>query len=210
MNLIKDPIEIEEKSFEIISKTIGDKYINPKYANIIKRAIHTSADFDYLDNLVFSENIIEVFKDAILNKAIIVTDTQMAMSGINKKALKKAELEIKCFISDENVAKIAKEKGLTRSNVAVEYAFSTIDKPIIFVCGNAPTALIKICELVDSKKYTPKMVVAVPVGFVNVVESKEMILERDVPYIVAKGRKGGSNIAASIINALLYEIVGRD
>lgn len=210
MKIISEPMEIERKSFEIITNTLGDKYIDPRYENIIKRVIHTSADFEYADNLVFSEDSLEVFNKFIKNKGTIVTDTKMAMAGINKSALSKLGIEIECFIGHDKVAQIAKDKNATRSSVAVEYAISTIKTPIIFVVGNAPTALIKLCQIMDEKIYTPTMIIGVPVGFVNVVESKEMVINRNVPYIVAKGRKGGSNVAAAICNALMYGVVERD
>lgn len=214
MDIITNPKEIEKRSFEIITETLGDIDVEPKNQNILKRVIHTTADFEYLENLVFSENVVDVFNELVKSKVTIVTDTTMGMSGINKPALKKLGINLECFISNEEVAKIAKENSTTRSTEAVNYAVNNIDTPIIFVVGNAPTALIKICDLIDSTGYKPSMIIGVPVGFVNVVESKEMVIERcikrDIPFIVAKGRKGGSNVAAAIINALMYEIVERD
>ena len=143
--------------------------------------------------------------EAIKNGACIVTDTQMAKAGINKKALAKYGGEVFCFMSDEDVAAKAKELGCTRATASMDKAAS-MGKPLIFAIGNAPTALVRLYELIQEKKISPYLIIGVPVGFVNVVQSKEMIMETDTPYIVARGRKGGSNIAACICNALLYMI----
>lgn len=209
-NLELDPKKIEQKSMEIITEILGDKVLDETQAPIIKRCIHTSADFSYADNLYFSENSVEKLRDVMKNGCIIVTDTNMALSGINKTAMKKLGIEAHCYIADEEVAKRAKETGVTRAIMAVDKA-SESEKPVIFAVGNAPTALIRLYELIE-KGYTPAGIIGVPVGFVNVVESKEMIIEKadKVPMIVAKGRKGGSNIAAAIINALMYGIVERE
>lgn len=202
------PKEIEKRSFEIITEELGDRKLNEAYAPIIKRVIHTTADFDYADNLVFSEGVREKALSALQNGACIVTDTQMARAGINKKVLAKLGVEIYNFIADEDVAKLAKENGTTRSASCIDKA-AALDKPVIFVIGNAPTALVRIYELVQEKKLNPELIIGTPVGFVNVVQSKEMIMELDIPYIIAKGRKGGSNVAAAIVNALLYMIYER-
>jgi precorrin-8X/cobalt-precorrin-8 methylmutase len=199
------PQEIEKRSFEIITEILGDRTLDPKNEHIIKRCIHTSADFEYATSMYFSENVAEIITNAIKNGADIVTDTKMAMAGINKAILNKFGGEVHCFISDDDVSMEAKQKEVTRASIAVEKA-SKLGKPIIFAIGNAPTALIKIYELIESKIFKPEAVIGVPVGFVNVVESKELIMATDIPCIVAKGRKGGSNIAAAIINAILYKI----
>ena len=199
------PIDIESRSFQIITEELGDKQLIPGTELIVKRCIHTSADFDYADNLAFSEDVVNKAIEAIKNGACIVTDTQMAKSGINKKALARYGGEVYCFMSDEDVAKEAKEKGSTRATVCMDKA-AAMDKPLIFAIGNAPTALIRLYELITEGKLKPELIIGVPVGFVNVVQSKELIMETDAPYIVAKGRKGGSNIAACIVNALLYMI----
>ena len=172
---------------------------------IVKRCIHTSADFDYADNLCFSSQAVEKAIEAIKNGACIVTDTQMAKAGINKKALAKYGGEVYCFMSDEDVAKKAKDMGTTRATASMDKA-AELGKPLIFAIGNAPTALVRLYELINEKKISPYLIIGVPVGFVNVVQSKEMIMDTEVPYIVARGRKGGSNIAACICNALLYMI----
>jgi precorrin-8X/cobalt-precorrin-8 methylmutase len=199
------PADIERRSFEIITQMLGDKKIDPQNENIIKRAIHTSADFDYADNLYFSDDVAEILKDAIKNGADIVTDTQMAKSGINKKLLGKFGGEVHCFMSDEDVALEAKSRGVTRAVVCMEKA-CTLQKPVLFAIGNAPTALLRLKELIEENRISPVGIVGVPVGFVNVIESKEQIMTAGVPCIIARGRKGGSNIAAAICNAILYMI----
>lgn len=179
-----------------------EKEIEP----IVKRVIHTSADFDYLNNMCFSKNAVKKAKEVLKNGATIVTDTNMAYSGINKKSAAKYGVSIHCFMADEDVAKEAIERGETRAAVSMERA-SRIQGPIIFAIGNAPTALIKLYEMIKAGIFKPDVIIGVPVGFVNVVEAKELIMSlEEVEYIVAKGRKGGSNIAAAICNALLYNI----
>lgn len=199
------PRDIEKRSFEIITEELGDRKFPKDQESIIKRVIHTSADFDYADNLCFSENAVALAKQAIMDGACIVTDTQMAKAGINKRSLKKFGGEAYCFIGDEDVANEAKERGITRSAVSMEKALK-MDKNLIFAIGNAPTALVKLYEEIKNGAPKPKLIIGVPVGFVNVVQSKELIMELDVPYIVARGRKGGSNVAAAICNALLYQM----
>lgn len=200
------PADIEKRSFEIIGEELDrmgitlDKDKEP----VIKRAIHTSADFDYVHNLKFSEGVMEMAIDAIKNGASIVTDTRMALSGINKKNFSKYGGKLYNFMTDEDVAEIAKKNGTTRAVACMDKAAS-LEENLIYAIGNAPTALVRIRELYDDKKIKPLLVIGVPVGFVNVEASKELIMETDIPYIVAKGRKGGSNIAAAICNALLLE-----
>lgn len=201
------PMEIEQRSFEIISQEAGDAIPDDERAMIIKRVIHTSADFDYIQNLCFSENAVQIAQKALKNGAWIVTDTKMALSGINKKSLQLAGGEAHCFISDEDVAQGAKEQGTTRASVCVDKA-ARLGRPLIYAVGNAPTALIRLYELIRQGTFRPELIIGVPVGFVNVVQSKELIMQTDVPYIVAKGRKGGSNVAAAICNALLYQLDG--
>ena len=200
------PMEIEKRSFEIIESELPHP-IDPALAPIIKRVIHTSADFEYADTLCFSEDVVAKAHEAIKNGACIVTDTQMAKAGINKKNLATYGGEVYCFIADEDVAAAAKANGTTRSAASMDKA-AALGKPLIFAIGNAPTALVRICELVEEGKLDPTLVIGVPVGFVNVVQSKELLMQEPVPYIVARGRKGGSNVAACIVNALLY-MLGR-
>ncbi len=197
------PDEIEKRSFEIIEEELGNAKINPQLAPIIKRVIHTSADFDYLEHLCFSKDVVPHAIEVLKRGACIVTDTQMAKAGINKKVLETLGGEVFCFISDEDVMQEAKRQGTTRAQISMERAVQ-IQKPLIFAIGNAPTALMKLYDLIETG-FKPQLIIGVPVGFVNVVESKELIMETDIPYIIAKGRKGGSNVAAAICNALLYE-----
>lgn len=202
------PRDIERRSFEIITEELGDKKLDPEKELIIKRCIHTSADFEYADSLCFSEGAVEKAMEALKNGACIVTDTQMGRSGINKRALARYGGEVYCFISDEDVAETAKKNGTTRATASMNKA-AEMKKPLIFAIGNAPTALVRLYELMEEEKINPALIIGVPVGFVNVVQSKELIMESKAPYIVAKGRKGGSNIAACICNALLYMIDDR-
>lgn len=197
------PQDIEKRSFEIITEELGGRHIDEKLAPIVKRAIHTSADFDYYENLKFSDGVVDVIAKAIREGACIVTDTQMAKSGISKPTLAQYGGEVFCFMSDEDVAEKAKRDGTTRATASMDKA-AELGKPIILAIGNAPTALVRIRELYEEGKLNPVAVIGVPVGFVNVVESKELIMQTDIPYIVAAGRKGGSNIAAAICNAVLY------
>lgn len=198
------PSEIERRSFEIIESELK-REIDEKVKKVVMRVIHTTADFDYVENLYFSENVIDIIKDAIKNGADIVTDTQMARSGINKNRLSEFGGEVHCFMSDSDVAESAKKNGTTRASASMEKA-AKLKKKCIIAVGNAPTALIKLYELIKSGKINPVAIIGVPVGFVNVVYAKELIMTADVPYIVAKGRKGGSNVAAAICNAIIYDL----
>lgn len=200
------PMDIEKRSFAIITELLGDRKLDPENELVIKRVIHTSADFDYADNLVFSEHAVGRGIEALRGGCDIVTDTQMAKAGINKTILARLGGEVHCFMSDPDVAAEAKERGITRAIVSMERA-AKLSKPCIFAIGNAPTALISLHEQMTADVLHPVLVIGVPVGFVNVIESKELILHSKVPYIVAKGRKGGSNVAAAICNALLYQIM---
>ena len=199
------PEDIERRSFEIISEILGDRKLDPENELVIKRAIHTSADFDYADNLYFSGHAVRIGIEALEKGCDIVTDTNMAKAGINKSALAKLGGEVHCFMADEDVAREAKERGITRAMVSMGRA-AEIDKPCIFAIGNAPTALVALDEMMKEGRIKPALIIGVPVGFVNVVESKELIIASGAPCIVARGRKGGSNIAAAIVNALLYQI----
>lgn len=201
------PEEIEKRSFEIISEEFKQRGIvlPTEQEMITKRVIHTSADFDYAYTMTYSENAVSIAKGLLKNGADIVTDTNMALSGINKKALAKLGGCAHCFMADEDVARIAKERGVTRAVVSMEKA-ANIEKPVIFAVGNAPTALIQLYEMMQERNWRPPFVIGVPVGFVNVEVAKELIMETEVPYIINRGRKGGSNVAAAICNALLYEL----
>lgn len=203
------PADIEKRSFEIITKELGDRTFPEEIAPVVKRVIHTTADFDYADNLVFSEGAVLHAMDAIRKGAHIVTDTNMAKAGINKKILEKFGGEVHCFVADPDVAVEAKQRGVTRSIISMERA-AELDVPVIFAIGNAPTALLQLEKLIKEGTGKPELVIGVPVGFVNVVESKERMIASGVPYIIARGRKGGSNVAASIVNAILYQMVHRE
>ena len=203
------PMEIEKRSFEIISEELGERKIDPEYDLLVRRVIHTTADFDYYDNLVFSPHAVEQMKKAIRAGCDVITDTTMAMSGINKKTLAQFGGTARCFVADEDVAREARERGVTRSLVSMEKA-ARLDKPLIFAIGNAPTALFSICDMIRAGRLDPEMVIGVPVGFVNVVEAKEELIRTAKHYVVARGRKGGSNVAAAIVNSVLYQLVERE
>ena len=200
------PMDIETRSFAIITELLGDRKLDPENEPVIKRVIHTSADFDYADNLVFSPHAVQKGIEALRGGCDIVTDTQMAKAGINKTILGKLGGQVHCFMSDPDVAAEAKERGVTRAIVSMERA-AKLERPCIFAIGNAPTALVSLHRQMQKGLVHPALVIGVPVGFVNVVESKELIIESDVPHIVARGRKGGSNVEAAICNALLYKIL---
>ena len=169
------PMEIEARSFEIITQILGDRVLDPENELVIKRAIHTTADFDYADNLVFSEHAVKTGIEALRAGCDIVTDTQMAKAGINKTILASLGGEVHCFMSDADVAAEAKTRGVTRAFVSMEKA-ARLQKPCIFAIGNAPTALAALEELMEADALHPALIIGVPVGFVNVVESKELIL----------------------------------
>lgn len=206
------PGEIEKRSMEIIESELGDvSHLSESEKLVLKRVIHTTADFDYCRNLKFSENAVELGKDALKNGAVIVTDTNMALSGISKPALEKFDCKLYCFMGDKEVAQKAKESGVTRAVISMEKAADMFGREnVIFAAGNAPTALIRIHELIQEGRIKPSLVIGAPVGFVNVEQSKKLIMGDDVPYIVAEGRKGGSTVAAAICNALLYQLYDRE
>ena len=214
------PADIEATSMKIIGEELAEKGIalSEEEAPIVKRVIHTTADFDYAENLYISEGAVEAAIKAVAGGVRIVTDTNMALSGVSKPALAKVNGEAMCYMADPEVAKAAKENGTTRAVASMERAVTDmagmlpeggklIHLPLVFAVGNAPTALIKLSEMMR-EGLRPALIIGVPVGFVNVVESKEEIIEvckaAGVPAIVARGRKGGSNVAASICNAILY------
>lgn len=200
------PEEIERRSFEIITEELLKRNIRlPEEEEFItKRVIHTSADFDYAETLCYSKGAVEILKELIKNGADIVTDTNMALAGINKKVLAKFGGEAHCFMADEDTRLLAKERNVTRAAVSMEKA-AAIAKPVVFAIGNAPTALIKLYEMMGKMDWKPAFIIGVPVGFVNVEAAKELILKTNIPYIINRGRKGGSNIAAAICNAVLYQ-----
>ena len=199
------PMDIEKRSMEIIGEELGEVQLDPDKASIVKRVIHTSADFDYARNLRFSEGVVAQALAVLQQGATIVTDTKMACVGINKPGLRKLGGQAVCFMDDPEVAAHAKAVGSTRAAACMEKA-AALPGPLIIAIGNAPTALVKLDELVRAGKIKPALVIGVPVGFVNVVEAKELIMQTGIPYIVAVGRKGGSNAAAAICNALIYKL----
>jgi precorrin-8X/cobalt-precorrin-8 methylmutase len=201
------PQDIEKRSFEIITRELAERGIilPEEEALVTKRAIHTTADFDYAFTLTFSEHAVETAKKLIRSGASIVTDTNMALSGINKKELERYGGKAICFMADEEVAATAKERGTTRAAVSMEFA-ARLEGPVIFAIGNAPTALIRLYEMIQNQEFRPDFIIGVPVGFVNVEAAKELILKTDIPYIINRGRKGGSNVAAAICNAILYQM----
>lgn len=195
------PDEIEKRSFEIIQSELPHP-LDPALAPVIMRVVHTTADFDYVDTLEFSRGVITHAIAALKSGVSIISDTNMVKAGIDKARLSEYGGEALCFMQDEEVSKAAKQNGTIRARMAVDKA-AKIDKPLIFAIGNAPTALLRICELKEAGKLSPELVIGVPVGFVNVIESKEALIHSGIPYITASGRKGGSNVAAAICNALL-------
>ena len=201
MTMIKTPEQIEQESMRIISGIIGDYNGPAENLPVIKRVIHATADFDFLYTLYFSENVISKAREAIKNGAEIITDTLMLASGINKNYGTK----IICRVSDDDVRLEAKARNTTRSVINIERAVKDFPNAI-YAIGNAPTALIRLCELIQDCKANPALVIGVPVGFVNVIEAKDMLasINSDIPRIIARGRKGGTTVACAIVNAILY------
>lgn len=197
------PADIERRSMALIEAELPHP-LDPALAPVIKRVIHTTADFDYADTLVFSPEVVEHGIQILKGGCTLVTDTTMALAGVNKRVLTRLGGEAHCFIAHPEVVRLAQERGTTRSAAAVDYAVDHLSGPLVFAMGNAPTALVRLYERIREGTVRPALVIGVPVGFVNVVEAKELLLTADVPYIVARGRKGGSNVAAAICNALLY------
>jgi len=207
---ILDPVKIEAESFRIITEEIREmgRSVPGQYASVIKRVIHTTADFSYLDSLYFSEGVIEEAKKAIGEGCSVITDTNMAKAGIHKSSLERLGGQVLCYMADEEVGRLAKERGVTRAQVSMEKS-AEAGEDSIYVIGNAPTALLRITELAEEGRLRPRFVIGAPVGFVNVEEAKERLIASRIPCIVPRGRKGGSNVAAAIFNALLYDLAGR-
>lgn len=204
------PHQITDKSFQIIQSEIDKidpdyQFASPLQESVIKRAIHTTADFDYLKNLKFTHDVLAKIKHALMNHGTIYTDTTMALAGINKRRLDKLGVDYHCLIRDPQVITLAHEKGITRSMAAVEIAAKDPHEKV-FVVGNAPTALRKILEMAAAGQLKAAAVIGVPVGFVQAAESKQDLYESDLPAIVALGRKGGSNLAAALLNAVMYNM----
>lgn len=208
MDYIKMPMDIEKKSFEIIGEEMAPHNFDERELSIIKRVIHTTADFEYQNLVYMREGAIDVALETLKKGVTIYTDTNMALSGINKKALEQLNCKVVCYVAEKEVAEIAKEKGTTRSMAAVEKAVA--DGVEFFVFGNAPTALFKLKELIEAGKANAKFIVGAPIGFVGAAESKEEIEKlENVAMMTVRGRKGGSAVAAAIVNALMYMLVER-
>ncbi|MCI8527407.1 MAG: precorrin-8X methylmutase [Oscillospiraceae bacterium] len=204
------PADIEARSMEIITQELGDRRFPPEQLPIIRRVIHTTADFDYADNLVFSPGAVKAGIAALRKGCTIVTDTRMAWSGVSKELLKERfGGGAVCFMGDAGVAEEAKKRGITRAAVSMERA-AALEGPLVLALGNAPTALIRACQLMEEGRLAPALVIGAPVGFVNAAESKELLLGMDVPHIAARGRKGGSGVAAAICNALIRMALEED
>ena len=203
------PADIERRSFEIIESELNGRTIPAEIKPVVMRVLHTTADFDYLDNLYFSPDAVDTAMHAISEHAIFVTDTNMAKSGINRTALARHGCESVCYMAEPEIAEAAKKNGTTRASASVDRA-ALLKTPVIYAVGNAPTALLQLCEHIADQTFRPALVIGMPVGFVNVVQSKELLIESGIPCIVARGRKGGSNVAAAVCNALLYMADGKN
>ena len=201
------PDEIENLSFQIIEQEIGAHNLPNEQWLIVRRMIHTSADFEYKEMVRFHPAAIQAGLDAICSAKKIITDTNMARVGIRKKELDQFGTSTACFMTDPRVDSLAKASGTTRARVAVDIAVEDM-KDGIYVVGNAPTALMRLIELVKEQKARPALIIGLPVGFVNAAESKAALIELDYPYISNVGRKGGSNVAASVVNALAIMAAG--
>ena len=213
------PEDIEKKSFEILTSQMDKdrlKFYTDDELLVVKRTIHTTADFDYQYNVIFQNNAVETLKHCIQSDAMIFTDTNMALSGINKRILTgKFSITPRCLIAESDTVEYAKKNNTTRATASVDLAYQIRDEkqdlnkdkkiPTVFAVGNAPTALIRIHELLE--KYTPDFIIAAPVGFVNVIEAKELIKQSNIPAIICDGNKGGSNVCAAIINVVLLQMV---
>lgn len=210
MTYIKNPSSIEEKSFKIIQSMIDQEHPGYEFHNdmeeaIIKRAIHTTGDFDYLYTMKFENQVIEKIVNVIKKKGTIILDSTISLNGINKRILDQMGVSYCCMIQDEDVIQTAKQKNITRAMAAVEKAMM-IKGPKLFAFGGAPTALFHLLDLVRDSNYEIDAVIGVPVGFINVVESKEALLKENLPALVNIGRKGGSTLIVAIINAVIYQM----
>jgi precorrin-8X/cobalt-precorrin-8 methylmutase len=203
LDYIRDPKAIENRSFEIIEEHVDKSYCDLTEWTVIRRVIHTTADFEFADLLKFSPRAVESGLAAIQGGCRIYTDTRMVEAGINKKALKKLGCQVTCFVDHPQVAAMAKERGITRSMASIMMAAQDPDVKV-FALGNAPTALYKLIELIRKQKVNLALIIGVPVGFVGAEESKDILAKLPVPYIITRGRKGGSTVAAAIVNALMY------
>jgi precorrin-8X/cobalt-precorrin-8 methylmutase len=201
------PHEIEQKSFAIIDAEAGAHGFSSDQWAIVRRMIHTSADFDYVADVRIHPRAVAGGVNAIRSGATIFTDTNMARTGIRQNDLAHFGATVRCLMADETVAQKAAVQGITRARAAVEAVAHQLEG-CIYVVGNAPTALLHLMELIGNQKARPALVIGLPVGFVNAAESKAKLLDLDIPYITNVGRKGGSNVAASAVNALII-LAGR-
>lgn len=206
---ITDPVEIERKSMEIIEGELGERIhsIPMEMRRVVKRVIHTTADFEYATILEWSDDFVATMADVLMRKRPIITDTTMIQSGLNQRVLEKEGLACDCLIRDPEVVALAKAEGITRSMAALRFALKRYHEPILVV-GNAPTTLFQLEQMMKKGECRPACVVGVPVGFVGAAESKELIRHLGIPFIITRGRKGGSTVAVAIVNAILYELYG--
>lgn len=196
------PKEIEAESFRIIAEELGPTSHRPEEFAVVQRVIHATGDFSFADTLKFSPTALAAAMTAIKTGKDILTDVNMTATGINRTLLSRWGGRVLCKVADPEVALLAESEGKTRSEVAIEQAL--LENIGIVAIGNAPTALLKVMELIDKKKITgPDLIIGVPVGFVNAAESKEILAQKEYAHITALGRKGGSPVAAAIVNALL-------
>lgn len=210
MDYVKNPKAIEDKSMELIYPYVKDLNLTADEIRVYSRTIHASGDVDYANLVHTSPNAVQKGIEALQNGADIFTDVEMVRTGISKPALKIHGNEVHCLIKDEKVAVMAKELGVTRSIAAMRTFGKQLDGQVVAI-GNAPTALYEVLRLALEENIKPALIVGIPVGFVGAAESKDYLMEvSPVPYITVKGNKGGSPIAASVINALLYTGVKRD
>lgn len=212
MGYIKVPGDIEKRSFEIIEEEMGEKI--KKFSNeelpIVKRIIHTSADFEYGDLIQFLNDPITSAKNALEKGCKIYCDTNMIVNGLNKYALSKFNCSAYCLVSDKEVIEEAKKEGITRSIMGIRKAAKDKDTKI-FIIGNAPTALYQLKEMIEKNEIEkPSLVIGVPVGFVGAAESKEEFKKLNIPYITINGRKGGSTIGVGILHGIIYQIYKRE
>ncbi len=195
------PQEIEDLSFQIIEKEAGNHGLDDTHWPVVRRMIHTSADFDYLRTVRFGNQAVQKGMAAIQQGCQVFTDTNMARVGIRKKEITRFGGSVSCLMSDPDVAARAADHGTTRALAAVDLAADQMNSGI-YVVGNAPTALLRLIQLIEENKAAPALVIGLPVGFVNAAESKEALMALKIPYITNTGRKGGSNVAAAVVNAL--------
>ena len=203
--VILNPQGIEQESMQIISHELAHISLPNTLAPIIKRVIHTTADFEYAQLMAFHAEAVANGYNALKSGCRIYADTNMITAGVSKATLAKYGCTIDCFVHDKDVVDTAKAKGITRSIAGIDKA-SGDSAYKVFVIGNAPTALVRLCELYEQGTVKPDLVIGVPVGFVGAKESKEMLRDSGMPYIISRGRKGGSTVAVAILNALLYNV----